>query len=300
MDDWKQSAMVRSANVNGHVLMTAFPSTSLPPPKRVRVNGTELAYVERGRGQPVVLVHGSLVDYRSWKGQLAGLHLSRQFRVIAYSRRGHYPNSPEGWADITVHESDLAALIGALDLGPVHLVGHSFGGALALLLAADHPELVQTLVLADASMQAVAPETKAAAQEFAAGALAPAREAVARGELEAAAVAMLDWVLAPLTVRQLPPAARAAIRQNAGILKAMPAAPASRMPTGADAQTVRAPPLIITGEQSRSVFRLMAAEIAQNIKNAKLVVLPETSHALPLQSPHAFNKAVLRFLGEQT
>lgn len=56
----------------------------------VRVNGVELHYVERGSGEPIVFVHGSLADYREWASVIEDL--SPSFRTIAYSRRYNYPN----------------------------------------------------------------------------------------------------------------------------------------------------------------------------------------------------------------
>src|SRR5438477_7990283 len=78
------------------------PQPSAPEPtslnvegaKMLFVNGTELAYIERGQGPPVILVHDTLGDYRSWAPQL--MALSRNYHVIAYSRRYHYPNHSNG------------------------------------------------------------------------------------------------------------------------------------------------------------------------------------------------------------
>ncbi len=64
--------------------------------KRMRVNGTELAYVEQGRGQPVVFVHGGFVDLTIWQQQVPAV--AKQYRAIAYSRRYAWPNDeiPDG------------------------------------------------------------------------------------------------------------------------------------------------------------------------------------------------------------
>src|SRR5262249_45992342 len=94
--------------------------------------------------------------------------LARHYRVIAYSRRYHWPNAaPTANADASheVQVEDLAAIIKALKLGPVHLVGHSVGGAVALHLALRYPELVRSLVLAEPGVGSVltdAPEDEAA------------------------------------------------------------------------------------------------------------------------------------------
>jgi non-heme chloroperoxidase len=56
----------------------------------VRANGVDLAYVEKGRGTPILLVHGSLGDFNMWSGQMDTL--ARNHRVIVLSRRYHWPN----------------------------------------------------------------------------------------------------------------------------------------------------------------------------------------------------------------
>src|SRR5688572_13285774 len=116
---------------------------------RVTINGAVLEYQDHGGGDPVVLVHGSASDYRSWNAQMP---LSGRFRVISYSRRFHWPNEPirEGYDySMTQHVADLGALLAALSAAPAHLVGHSYGAFVCLLLALREPHLVQTLVLAE-------------------------------------------------------------------------------------------------------------------------------------------------------
>jgi non-heme chloroperoxidase len=64
--------------------------------KRVSANGTVLAYVELGQGEPVIFVHGGLQDYRMWLKHLP--KFAGRYHAIAYSRRNNYPNetSPDG------------------------------------------------------------------------------------------------------------------------------------------------------------------------------------------------------------
>jgi pimeloyl-ACP methyl ester carboxylesterase len=115
--------------------------------ERFELKGTQLAYVEAGRGAPVVLVHGGLQDYRLWQAHLAAF--AERYHPIAYSRRNHFPNavSADGVSDAMgdVHGDDLAGLIEGLGVGRVHVVAHSGGALAALFFASRHPELIRTL-----------------------------------------------------------------------------------------------------------------------------------------------------------
>lgn len=112
--------------------------------------GIKTNYLEAGQGPPVVLIHGSgpgITAYASWRVVIPAL--SQQFRVIAPDLTGFgFSERPEGlryglrtWVDQTL------ALMDALDLEQAHLVGNSFGGAIALRLATEQPDRVDTLVL---------------------------------------------------------------------------------------------------------------------------------------------------------
>lgn len=119
-------------------------------PKTIHINGADLAYMEQGTGDAVILVHGGLGDLRSWMFQMEPF--AQHYRVISYSRRYHFPNRSAGQASeylATQHRDDLAALIEALGIAPAHVVASSYGAYVSLLLARAHPELVRTLVLGE-------------------------------------------------------------------------------------------------------------------------------------------------------
>ena len=112
-----------------------------------------MAYIKQGQGPTLVLVHGTLIDFRYWTAQMDPF--AERSRVIAVSLRHHYPNpSTDGQSDsgLRVHAADIAALIRTLAGPPVHLVGHSYGGFVALLVARDHPGLVRSLVLEEPAL----------------------------------------------------------------------------------------------------------------------------------------------------
>ena len=115
------------------------------------VNGAKLFYELSGSGDPLVLVHGSWVDHKDW--QLVVPHLAGSFRVLTYDRRGHsLSERPLGQGSRREDEEDLAALMEALDLAPAHVAANSFGGSIALGLAAHRPDLFQSLIVHEAPL----------------------------------------------------------------------------------------------------------------------------------------------------
>src|SRR5262249_49938304 len=115
-----------------------------------QINGVTLHYFSTGHGEPVVFVHGGLDDYRIWGDQLA--RFAQHYRVINYSRRYSFPNQNNPMVSIysaATDADDLAALIDQLELGPVHIVAHSYGAYASLFVAVQHPELVQSMILAE-------------------------------------------------------------------------------------------------------------------------------------------------------
>ncbi|MFB7797623.1 alpha/beta fold hydrolase [Isoptericola sp. NPDC056134] len=87
-----------------------------------------LHYTDIGSGRPVVLIHGFPLSGRAWERQERAL-LAAGFRVITYDRRGFGQSSqPSTGYDYDTFAADLSALLEALDLEQVDLVGHSMGG----------------------------------------------------------------------------------------------------------------------------------------------------------------------------
>ncbi|MGA2664825.1 MAG: alpha/beta hydrolase, partial [Nitrososphaerales archaeon] len=226
--------------------------------------------------------------------------LSRLYRVVAYSRRNHYPNP---WSDypsdysLTLEKDDLAGLTDGLGLGRVHLVGSSLGGTIAALLARDDPRLVGDLVLYDPALRALvqADAGLATVNEHAAKVNASAREGIAMGRLEEGARSMTDLNAGEGAFDALPPPIRSVILQNTRpLLGELMESPQPF--TCADAGRIGAATLLMNGERSAPLFREITGRLAQCIPQSESVVVPGASHAAYRQNPQFFNEAITTFL----
>jgi len=113
-------------------------------------------HVTKGSGPTILLIHGFLGSHFSWRNQVGPLS-GAGFRVIAVDLPG-FGESHQPWEADHSHTAladACAALVRQLAAGPVHAVGHSMGGRVALWLALRHRELVQSLTLVDPSVFSV-------------------------------------------------------------------------------------------------------------------------------------------------
>ena len=115
-------------------------------------DGVKLAFEESGTGGPPMLfVHGWCCDRSHFDAQVA--HFSPAHRCIAVDLRGHgESDKPEGEYSIAGFADDLAWLCRAIGVRKPVIVGHSMGGAIALSIAARHPELPAAIVMLDGAV----------------------------------------------------------------------------------------------------------------------------------------------------
>ncbi len=271
--------------------------------EHVAANGTELAYVETGQGAPVVLVHGGLQDYRLWQAHLSVF--GQRYRVIAYSRRNHFPNavSADGASDMMgdLHGDDLAGLIEGLALGRVHVVAHSGGALAALFLAANHPALIRTLSVNEPPAIGLLFNASGGAEvlaEFGAR-VTPVREAFLVGDLERGLRLFADAVGGPGTYDRRSEAEHRMMMDNA--LERVADARASSQPpafTCEMAKRIAAPTLLMNGARSPALFHRIVDELERCVPNRERVMIPDASHTVPGENPKGFAEAVLAFLAK--
>jgi pimeloyl-ACP methyl ester carboxylesterase len=271
--------------------------------RSVLVNDYEINYLDIGDGEAVVFVHGGLGDYRTWMAQMDAF--SRNYRVIAVSRRYAYPNKQQkidsNDYSVTPHAEDLAQLLKTLDLGPVHLVGHSYGAFTSLLTALEHPELLRSLTLGEPpvmSLLAHSPEGGVAGSEFVQNVLAPTAEAFLSANDQKAVELFIGGVLgdgeyfshASQEQKELMMANAFGLR---GVILTEKPFPLLNCDSVSNLQT---PTLLIKGDRSPKLFGEIVNVLAQCIEGSELAVLSDASHGLEYENPVEFNRIVLDFI----
>ena len=118
---------------------------------KIQLEDVLLHYEEKGTGEPLVLLHGNGEDLGYFAGQME--YFREKYRVIALDTRGH-GESGRGTAPFTLEQfaRDLYDFLRKMETGPVHLLGFSDGGNIALAFGRDHPELVRSLILNGANI----------------------------------------------------------------------------------------------------------------------------------------------------
>jgi pimeloyl-ACP methyl ester carboxylesterase len=126
-----------------------------PTMDRVSINGAELEVAVHGVGEAIVFIHGAgfADSYRALADDPA---VRNHYRTIRYRRRGFAGSSPvDRPMSVSAHADDCRALLDALGVAKAHVVGHSYGGAVALQMAVDEPDVVTTLGLFEPALLAV-------------------------------------------------------------------------------------------------------------------------------------------------
>jgi pimeloyl-ACP methyl ester carboxylesterase len=254
----------------------------------VRANGLEIVYERVGEGPPLVFVHGAAVDGRMWQPQLAAL--ADEFTVVAWDEPGAGRSSDVS-ADfgLTDYASCLAALIEALALGPAHVAGLSWGGAVVLELYRQHPGLVATLILVDtyAGWKGSLPEEEVRARVAGVRQMlaAPAEEfdptlpGLFAGDPPAEFVPLLEDMAADVRPESL----------HVQLLVMAEADQRDLLPH------IAVSTLLIWGELDARSPLSVARQFEQAIPDATLVVIPGSGHVSNLERTEQFNDAVRKF-----
>lgn len=237
-----------------------------------------MAYERKGAGPPLVLLHGFVGDSREWRPQIEAL--SDAFTVVAWDAPGSGQSSdpPESFR-MPDYADCLAGVVQALQLGRPHVVGLSFGSALALELYRRYPDMPKTLVLASAYAGwtgSLAPEARdqRLAATLATSDLAP-------DEFVGAMIGGMFSKAAPAQAVD----GFAEIMAEADLRDVLP--------------HIDVPTLLLYGDKDVRAPLAVAEDLHAAIPNSRVVVLPGVGHMSSVESPGAFNAEVRSFLQDR-
>jgi len=270
--------------------MRAGASMQGPPTRAadlyVSVDGARLRYRDEGQGPAVILLHGWTLDLEMWDGQVSALR--ERFRLIRLDRRGH--GRSDGTPAPQRDGADLRALCSHLKLTRVALLGMSQGVRGAVRFAATASIDVAALILDGPPMLDSASVAEASLERYAALVRTQGIEAFRS-----------EWARHPLMQLRSGDAASRALL--AAMIARYPGreftcplhecAPSSeRVPL----ESVRAPTLVLSGQHDLPDRRRAAIQLAADLPDAELVVIPGAGHLPNLDCPDTYNRLCRTFL----
>jgi len=266
--------------------------------QRVNLDGVDLEYDVQGAGEPVLLIHGSIVA-DGFLPLLAAPRFTSNYRVISYHRRG-FAGSARAHSPFTMGQqaADGRALLRHLGLHRVHITGHSYGAAIAMQWALDVPEEVHSLALLELPLMEWIPSGPAYWEW-----VASVRDMYERGEKAEVTDAFLTGV-AGVEYRQvldkvLPPSAFALAVADIDTFFQVELPELQRWRfTAEDAHRLRPPVLAVVGSETAPIFSEGHALLKQWLPQAEEWVVPHATHALQLMNPSAVADGLTRFFAK--
>ncbi len=263
-------------------------------------DGVKLAYTESGSGFPMVFVHEFAGDMRSWEPQLR--FFARRYRAIAFNARGYPPSDVPGEPAAYSQDhatDDIEAVLRGLGIGQAHIVGLSMGAFATLHFGLRYAPMAASLTAAGVGYGAGTAETRARFQaEVEAVAAAIRAEGMAkralaysRGPTRLQFLAKDPRGYAEFQAQLAQHSTEGSALTMEGVQRARP-----NLLDLADAfRRMRVPTLIIAGDEDEPSLE-PSLYLKRTIPTAGLVTFPRTGHAMNLEEPDEFNRAVLDFV----
>jgi len=266
-------------------------------PDLVASDGVDIHYEVFGRadGEPLLMIQGLGTDSRGWAFQR--LAFGRRFRCYAIDNRGvGRSGRPPGPYSLFQMADDAVRILDAEGVEAAHVIGASMGGAIAQIIGVLYAERTRSLVLACTACRHH-PWRRELLADWAA--------AVQEKGMAALGDDGLQWLIGPRLRRRF----GLWLNLLARILLQSPPEPfVAQVDAILDMSDelrfelsgVTVPTLVITGSQDALTPVGDAEELAELIPHARLVIIPRAAHGLMVETPNAFNAAVLEFFADIT
>ena len=269
-------------------------------PHASAADGITLYYEEVGRGTPIVFVHEFADDIKGWAAQVK--FFARRYRTIAFNARGYppsdVPEDPERYSQAQAAE-DIKAVLDHLGLAKAHVVGLSMGGYATLHFGLTHPERALSLTVGGAGYGSVSADratfhkdTDHVVAQFEQSGMAKVAEFYTRGPTRVQFFAKDPVGWREFYDRFAAGSARGHANTMRGVQRRRP----SIFELETKLQRLEVPTLIMTGDEDEPCLE-PALFMKRKIPSACLVVIPNSGHAINLEEPDLFNRAVLDFIG---
>jgi len=262
--------------------------------QRVNLNGVDLEYDVQGSGEPLLLIHGSILA-DAFFPLLAEPRIANNYRVISYHRRG-FAGSARARDPFTIGQqaADSRALLRHLGIPRAHVAGHSYGADIALQLALDAPAEIQSLALLEPPLLASVPS----GPMFSDG-VAAIRAVYERGEKVAATDAFCTGVAGPeyrqVIDKTLPPGAFELAVADIDTFFQVELGALQQWHFTAEEARIRQPVLAVVGTESAPIFHEGHERLKHWFPQAEELVVPQATHALQFMNPGAVADGLDRF-----
>jgi pimeloyl-ACP methyl ester carboxylesterase len=258
-------------------------------------DGVRLYYEEAGAGYPIVFVHEFAGDYRSYETQLR--YFSRRYRCIAFNARGYPPSDvPEDWNRYSQERArdDIRDVLRALRIGKAHIVGISMGGFAVLHFGFAYPDLASALVVAGCGYGAQPDKREQFREEV--------ERTAAAIESRGMAEVSKTYGAGPTRVQYqnkdprgyaefLSQLAEHSTQGAANTQRGVQGRRPSLWELTEQMKKLDVPTLIATGDEDDPCLE-PGILMKRAIPASALVVFPNTGHALNIEEPDLFNRAL--------
>ena len=259
---------------------------------KIRVRDIEMHYEETGQGTPLLLIHGLGSSARDWERQVP--FFSKEYRVITFDVRGHgQTDKPGGPYSVKLFAEDTAEFMKAIGVESAHIVGISMGGMIAFQLAVTAPERIKSLVIANTGSELIVRSFRDFLQVMQRKLIVRLLGMRKMGEVLSKRLFPdpdFEDIRKVFVERWAENDPRAYRDSMQGLLG---------WSVTEQLDFIQCPTLILSADHDYTSVEIKQAIVAK-MPHAKLVVIPKSRHAVPVERPEEFNRIVGEFLTENS